>query len=449
MNQLKIEELDYQPDSTKLFEQIRDLELPVFLDSAAPHSMRGRFDLLTAQPQQLVKHHLNSTTYANNINYFIKLKETIADVTPPLSNDYHLPFVGGAVGYLGYDLGRELEKLPCFAQQDITLPDALMGIYTWAIIVDHRQQRTALLAHPRCSPSLLAEIKGRVTRTNPASTNKTPFQLLEPFRSNMTQQDYEQAFECIKRFIFSGDCYQINLAQRFSAQFSGDSWAAYCRLRAVAAAPFSAYLADNDFSIMSLSPERFIQVTNQRATTSPIKGTSARGATTELDKTMAQQLLNSAKDRAENLMIVDLLRNDLGKSCKPGSIHVDDLFELQTFDTVHHLVSTISGELGDDTSAVELLQNCFPGGSITGAPKIRAMEIIEQLEPHRRSAYCGAIGYLSCDGQMDTNIAIRTMICESNTIHCWGGGGIVADSICASEYQESLTKVEKLLDALT
>jgi para-aminobenzoate synthetase component 1 len=201
-------------------------------------------------------------------------------------------------------------------------------------------------------------------------------------------------------------------------------------------------------AILSLSPERFLRTSNQRVTTSPIKGTIGRGDNTEDDKNMAQQLLDSPKDRAENLMIVDLLRNDLGKSCKPGSIKVDELFELQSFETVHHLVSTISGQLQPGKDAIDVLASCFPGGSITGAPKVRAMEIIEELEPQRRSAYCGSIGYISYDGQMDTNIAIRTMVCEDNKIHCWAGGGLVADSDCDSEYQECMTKVEKLLGAL-
>jgi para-aminobenzoate synthetase component 1 len=183
-------------------------------------------------------------------------------------------------------------------------------------------------------------------------------------------------------------------------------------------------------------------------TTSQIKVTNARGKTQEKDEQLAQQLINSEKDRAENLMIVDLLRNDLGKSCIPGSIQVDQLFELQSFETVHHLVSTISGQLKPDMHALDVLASCFPGGSITGAPKLRAMEIIEELEPYRRNAYCGAIGYISCDGQMDTNIAIRTMICEEKTIHCWAGGGIVADSEADKEYEECFTKVEKLFAAL-
>jgi para-aminobenzoate synthetase component I len=446
MDKLTIEELPYPSDSSTLFTQFHDLELPVYLDSSAPYSMRGRYDILTAQPEKLLINPTQSDSYNTNSNYFITLGEAIDEVTPRLANDYHLPFIGGAIGYFSYDLGRELEQLPAIAKHDIQLPCAISGVYTWAIIVDHRQQRATLIAHPRCRPDLLAEIKARVRSSEQVTL--PPFQLNSEFRSNMSHQQYSNAFQVIKDYILKGDCYQVNLAQRFSATFSGAPWEAYLRLRQTAAAPFSAYMAYKDYALLSVSPERFLHVSNEQVTTSPIKGTIARGNTPEHDRALAHELLNSAKDRAENLMIVDLLRNDLGKACQPGSIHVNELFELQTFETVHHLVSTITGRLRPEQQALDLLQKSFPGGSITGAPKIRAMEIIEELEPCRRSAYCGSIGYISCDGQMDTNIAIRTMVCENNRIHCWGGGGIVADSTCASEYQESLTKVEKLLNSL-
>jgi para-aminobenzoate synthetase component 1 len=264
----------------------------------------------------------------------------------------------------------------------------------------------------------------------------------------MSRQQYASAFARAQQYIQAGDCYQINLAQRFSSRFQGDPWQAYRQLREVAAAPFSAYMQHDDMALMSLSPERFLKVDGSTVTTSPIKGTIGRGNDAQSDQQLAKQLLLSEKDRAENLMIVDLLRNDLGKSCKPGSIKVEQLFELQSFETVHHLVSTITGELDSGQHALDLLAACFPGGSITGAPKIRAMEIIEQLEPDRRAVYCGSIGYISYDGQMDTNIAIRTFLCEQHSIHCWAGGGIVADSRCEAEYQECLSKIARFMKNL-
>lgn len=442
MARLAIEELPYQLDSAPLFARLKDLSAPIFLDSSAPYCARGRYDILTAEPL----HRLPSGA-ENGVGsaWFQRLREAIQDGSPALHNDYHLPFLGGAAGYIGYDFGHTLEPVDNPAAEDIRLPLAFMGIYSWAIIVDHRQQRSVLLSQPSTPPALLREIKSRLRQT-PVTTEA--FQIRQPFAANMSQLEYARAYHSVQRHIHAGDCYQINLAQRFTAACSGDTWSAYQSLRKIAAAPYSAYFKLGDSSILSLSPERFLHVGNGRVTTQPIKGTRKRGITPEADQFLARQLLHSSKDRAENLMIVDLLRNDLGKCCLPGSIQVDNLFELQTFETVHHLVSTITGQLRPSDDALSLLQACFPGGSITGAPKVRAMQIIAQLEPHRRSVYCGALGYISCDGQMDTNIAIRTLVSEDSQIHCWAGGGIVADSDCDSEYEECLNKVAPLLRQL-
>ncbi|MEE8056385.1 MAG: aminodeoxychorismate synthase component I [Pseudomonadales bacterium] len=453
MDQLTIEELPYTVDSAPLFANFLDLEQPIYLDSCAPYSARGRYDIFTAEPLKSIKqrdtYYLNSLGYKDKVNYFLTLKQTLDELTPRINNDYHLPFVGGALGYFGYDLSRQLEQLPTIpdtAVQEPSLADAVVGIYSWAVIIDHRQQRSLLVAHPQTNNRLLKEVRQRLKGCDRRKVAE--FKLCSAFQSNMSGEEYAAAFQRIKDYIDAGDCYQINLAQRFSASCEGDPWAAYQVLRATAAAPFSAYMKVENSAILSMSPERFLHVGNQRVTTSPIKGTIGRGNTPEADAKQVQQLLHSAKDRAENVMIVDLLRNDLGKSCEPGSIQVNELFELQSFATVHHLVSTITGQLTTKLSPLQLLAGCFPGGSITGAPKVRAMEIIAELEPHRRSVYCGSLGYISCDGQMDTNIAIRTMVQEGDQIHCWAGGGIVADSNCDSEYQECLTKVEQLLAVL-
>ena len=447
MTSLLIEELSYCSDSALLFDRLRDLDQPVFLDSSAPYCQRGRFDLISAEPRKIISTNTDITdSYNQNLNYFENLKNALNDLDGSIQNDFKLPFIGGAIGYFGYDLGRQLEQIPTIANKDRTLTEAIAGIYSWAIICDHHNHRSLLVAHPRTSRSLLNDIRSRLTDRQPQQS--TPFKLHRSFQSDISQQQYRTAFEQVQDYILAGDCYQINLAQRFSSTFSGDPWAAYLKLRPVTAAPFSAYLQFNDQAILSMSPERFLQSDRSTVSTAPIKGTIARGSNAEQDHALAQQLLNSEKDRAENLMIVDLLRNDLGKACLPGSIKVDELFELQSFETVHHLVSTISGTLKPDTHPLDLLASSFPGGSITGAPKIRAMQIIEELEPSRRSAYCGSIGYISCDGHMDTNIAIRTLVCENDTIDCWAGGGIVADSQWQSEYQECLTKIGKLLAAL-
>jgi para-aminobenzoate synthetase component 1 len=261
----------------------------------------------------------------------------------------------------------------------------------------------------------------------------------------MTKADYGQAFGRILNYIHEGDCYQVNLAQRFSAQASGDAWTAYKHLRSISPAPFAAYLNLPDAQVLSASPERFLEVRDRRVETKPIKGTRPRDADPMQDKANADELQASLKDRAENLMIVDLLRNDIGKNCVPGSVRAEKMFALESFTNVHHLVSTVTGKLAQGHDALHLLRGCFPGGSITGAPKLRSMEIIEELEPNRRGVYCGAIGYIGFDGNMDTNIAIRTAVFSNETIRFWAGGGIVADSEADKEYRETLDKAANMM----
>lgn len=448
MPKLSIEELPYFPDSFPLFSVLRDLSNPVWLDSGAPYTSVGRYDIISAEPTLEIKRENlnNSISYDYNLKYFNELKQAIGEYTPTPESAENLPFSGGAIGYLGYDIARDLETLPNQAIEDISTPWASFGLYRWAIINDHQLKKTLLVAHPLADKTLITDIHKRLK--NEHKVKRPPFSLTTKIQSNLDFAAYQNAFEQVQQYIHSGDCYQINLTQRFSARYKGDPLSAYKILRETAAAPFSAFMQLGDSTIMSLSPERFIQLDGKQVQTNPIKGTIKRSDDPAQDAALGQQLLNSSKDRAENLMIVDLLRNDLGKTCQPGSIKVDKLFELQSFNTVHHLVSTISGKLRHDVDALDLLASCFPGGSITGAPKVRAMEIIDSLEPHRRSIYCGAMGYISSNGNMDTNITIRTLLCEDDKVHCWSGGGIVADSDCEAEYQESLLKVEKLLRVL-
>ena len=228
--------------------------------------------------------------------------------------------------------------------------------------------------------------------------------------SNFDRDSYEEAFRRVQEHIRAGDCYQVNLTQRFSARVQGDSWQAYERLREINPAPYSAYLSTPHGDLLSSSPERFLSVSGVRVETNPIKGTRPRARSRQRDVALASELRAIGKDRAENVMIVDLLRNDLGKSCVPGSVIVADLFNIESFANVHHLVSTVRGELPVDKHALDLLPDCFPGGSITGAPKVRAMEIIESLEPHRLNVYCGSIGYVGFDGNLDSSIAVRTLL---------------------------------------
>ncbi|RPI62525.1 MAG: aminodeoxychorismate synthase component I, partial [Lysobacterales bacterium] len=238
---------------------------------------------------------------------------------------------------------------------------------------------------------------------------------------------------------------QVNLAQRFEAQAEGDAWHAYVRLRELNPAPFAAYLDLPDGKIVSSSPERFLRLRDGHVETKPIKGTRPRSKDATRDRALAEELRTSAKDRAENVMIVDLLRNDLGKVCVPGSVRASKLFDIESFASVHQLVSTVEGRLAPGKHALDLIAACFPGGSITGAPKVAAMKIIEELEPQRRSVYCGSIGYIGFDGNMDTNIAIRTLVQQGDRVYTWAGGGVVADSNVDAEYQECLDKAAAML----
>jgi len=266
---------------------------------------------------------------------------------------------------------------------------------------------------------------------------------------DLSAEAYRQAFERIQAYIQAGDCYQVNFAQRFRAPCQGDAWAAYLALRTACPTPFSGFQnLPEGGAVLSLSPERFVKVSEGQVETRPIKGTRPRGTTPKEDTAHAAELLASPKDRAENLMIVDLLRNDLGRTCRIGSVRVPELFSLESYPNVHHLVSSVTGELADGKDALDLIAGSFPGGSITGAPKIRAMQIIDELEPTRRGLYCGSLLYLDVRGEMDSSIAIRSLLVKDGQVCCWGGGGIVADSDWQAEYQESITKVKVLLETL-
>lgn len=435
-----LSEVTYQADPLPRLISLRGLGSPVLLDSADNRSQLGRYSILSAAPAEQIE------STGNLDDVFSKLRDALRTLGPARwPNAQPLPFGAGALGYLSYDLARELEDLPTTAKADIQLPNLSLGIHLWSLVTDHLLQRCWLVCHPALPAAQRIELLEHLKSAQPSLQ---PFQLQAPFHAEQSKTDYSHAFDRIQRYIHAGDCYQINLAQRFSTRFKGDPLEAYRQLRKASPTPFSAYLETPHGALLSLSPERFLQLRDRQIEARPIKGTRARGNTPEEDQVLAAELQHCAKDRAENLMIVDLLRNDLGRSCVPGSIRVPELFGLESYPNVHHLVSSVTGTLRPDQDAIDLLRNTFPGGSITGAPKIRAMQIIEELEPVRRSLYCGGVGYIGCEGQMDFNIAIRSLICTNQQIYCWGGGGIVADSDVDAEYQETLTKISNLLSAL-
>lgn len=370
-----------------------------------------------------------------------------------------LPFLGGALGYFSYDLGRCFEKLPLLAKQDINLPEMLVGLYNQAIIFDKITQDYYLV----CQDCQRIEIENSITllieQINSAKSDivSQPFELTSDWLSNMSESSYNAKFEKVQEYLLAGDCYQVNLAQRFQAEYQGDEFEAYLALKSANKAPFSAFIRLESSAILSISPERFLKLNQGKVQSKPIKGTMPRSNDEAQDRLNAQYLKQSKKDKAENLMIVDLLRNDMSRSCQAGTVKVPKLFDIESFPAVHHLVSTVEGVLADNKHATDLLRGAFPGGSITGAPKIRAMEVIEELEPHQRSVYCGSIGYISNCGTMDTSITIRTLVCQAtnhtnasqNSIYCWAGGGVVADSKVESEYQETFDKVNCILPVLS
>ncbi len=442
--------IPYHKDSSRLFAAIQSLPWAIFLDSGSPYSQQGRYDILVAEPVCTLVTEGDVTTIeesgvrrTSTEDPFKLLKQALGDRRESIDD---LPFNGGAVGYFSYDLARRLEKLPAIAEVGESVPEMAVGIYQWAVIVDHQQQASCLLSYDAEEQSIdrLLDLFSQPDE----GFCQDHFAVLDEPVSDMDKQRYSQAFEKIKNYLEEGDCYQVNLAQRFSAKCQGNAWLAYQQLRRINAAPFSAYFNLPELQILSSSPERFLKVKQGHVETKPIKGTRSRSAEYDIDQQQIKDLAHSHKDRAENLMIVDLLRNDISKNCKKGSVLAPNLFAIESYATVHHLVSTVIGELADGQHAADLLRSCFPGGSITGAPKIRAMEIIEELEPHRRGVYCGAIGYLGFDGNMDTNIAIRTLVHSDNTIRFWAGGGIVYDSRMEDEYQECFDKAGALLALL-
>jgi para-aminobenzoate synthetase component 1 len=453
---VQIISLPYIRDASHYFERIRHLQWPLLLDSNQRAGDFGRYDLMMAKPKALIKV-TDGNCYLDTGNgfkdcaqdAFSLIAEQLQDFNGPDSNTPEIPFYGGVAGLFGYDFGRTLETMPNIATQDIDLPDLWVGIYPWAVICDHKHQACWLVSQLDDveTKKVLEQLQIGV------ETNDASFTLLNGFSSNMTAQEYEQKFQQVIDYIYAGDCYQVCLAQRFESHYKGHPWQAFKALRKCAPTPFSAYLETDSGSVLSLSPERFLQVKDLVVETRPIKGTRPRGTNVDKDNALRDELIASPKDRAENLMIVDLLRNDINKHCLPGSVKVPDIFAIESYSNVHHMVTTVKGRLASKDKIIALLKGAFPGGSITGAPKIRAMEIIEELEPHRRNAYTGSIGYISCHGTMDTNILIRTLVTSASddsegTIYCWAGGGIVADSDCAAEYQETFDKVNNLLQGL-
>jgi para-aminobenzoate synthetase component 1 len=470
-----VEELIPAPDPWAVARKFAHLPHLLFLDSAEPRPERGRYSYVTADPGRLLV--VSPAQPAEDV--FGCHCFACDPVRRPHIPDLP-PFIGGWAGLFGYHLGRAFERQPPPRQDEFQAPDLVLGVYDWVISFDRQTGRAWLVSTgvmPEDPALEQQEIRAaarldvikdilengprpgqeyglKLIPPDPSLTlvvprNQHPLHGFSGVTSNFDRAGYEAAVRRVVEYIRAGDCFQVNLAQRLLAPFAGSPLELYGQLRERNPAPFAGYFDLGEFAIASASPERFLKLSSTGdVETRPIKGTRPRGRTPTEDEANRQAVLASPKDRAENVMIVDLLRNDLGRVCEFGSVQVAKLCELESYRTVHHLVSEVVGKLRPGMTAFDLLRAAFPGGSITGAPKVRAMEIIAELEPTARGPYCGSLGYIGFDGAMDTNILIRTFTLGRGWAQFPVGGGIVADSDPAGEYEETLHKAAGLLSSL-
>ena len=461
-------ELDDERDMVEIFGEVAHTPNSSFLDSSLEMERFGRYSFIGFDPYLVLTTKRRTARFSDRDGGFLEIKDIdpfealrlahAAKVLEPGAGNGLPPFIGGGIGYLSYELGRHIEKLPITVKDDLQMPELAFAFYDRVVAADVASGRKWLVVCGRDTADLDAAVAAARASMEPgagarAVVASVPMQAdrdapLE-FECGFTPDEYRDSVGKVKEYILAGDIYQANLSQRFSAPLVEPAWSLYRRLRVLNAAPFSAYLNYGDFAVASSSPERYLEVNGSHVETRPIKGTTRRYADPAEDERSRQTLLDSRKDHAELSMIVDLERNDLGRVCRYGSVKVEEHAVLESYATVHHLVSTVTGEMHPGRDLIDLLRATFPGGSITGAPKIRSIEIIDELEPTARSVYTGAIGYFGTDGHHDLNIAIRTMIIKGGRVYFQVGGGIVADSQPESEFQETLDKGKAMFDAVT
>ncbi len=461
-----IEEIDPAPSALEAFELFRNDPYCFFLDSGMdPHKL-GRYSFIGSNPFIVLSSRQNRCVITRGT------EETHVDANPfdvlgSLIEEYRIdsssspvPFVGGGVGYLSYDLCHFIERLPVTVVDDLQLPECYFAFYDIVLAYDHLEGKTYIVSTGFPEPAeeermvrarnRLNEMKSRFTGdgNSEAGTMVSAGPAAAGLTGGFTREGYVSAVEKARQYIIAGDIFEVNISQRFEAELTIEPYDLYQRLRRINPAPFASYLGFDGVVIVSASPERFLRLKGDHVETRPIKGTRPRDRDPERDQALARELLTSPKDRAENIMIVDLERNDLGRVCRYGSVRVTELAILEVFPTVFHLTSTVEGRLRKGKNAIDLLKATFPGGSITGAPKVRSMEIIDELEPTRRSVYTGSIGYLGFDGNLDLNIVIRTFIIKDGKAYFQVGGAVVYDSDPEEEYQETLDKARALINAL-
>jgi len=463
-----IEEIDTELSPPEAFELFRDRWFCFFLDSGMDPEKLGRYSFIGSDPFLVLSSRGSEVVITRGVETE-RLNANPFDVLGDLLEKYRLdssaspvPFAGGGVGYLSYDLCHFIERLPGTAVDDLELPECYLSFYDLVLAFDNLESRAYIVStgfpeleedrRTARAKQRLDETRDKLAGAPPLITEELPVPGAASgqvaLKGGFTHREYVDTVEKCRQYIINGDIFEVNLSQRFEAELSITPYELYKRLRRINPAPFAAYLGFDEVTVVSASPERFLRVRGDWVETRPIKGTRPRGKTPEEDKANADELVGSVKDRAENIMIVDLERNDLGRVCRYGSVKVTELAILETFPTVFHLTSTVVGQLREGKKVIDLLKATFPGGSITGAPKVRSMEIIDELEPTRRSVYTGGIGYLSFSGDLDLNIVIRTFIVKGNRAYFQAGGAVVYDSDPESEYQETLDKVKALIDAL-
>ncbi|SHI89480.1 aminodeoxychorismate synthase, subunit I [Clostridium cavendishii DSM 21758] len=445
-----VKEIDFRFNAFEAYSLFKEEEDSIFLDSSKEDSEFSRFSFIGINKFKTFRAYGNNIEIDNHKfkgDIFYELEKLIIEYKFNYESD--LPLVSGCIGYFSYDAARTLESIPDTTEYDFNIPDAYFNFYDNIIIFDLLNKKTYITAL-----GILEDKKSSISRIEnklkecQAREIKEVIPKKTNFKSNFTREEYINTVKALKEYIKSGDVYIANLTQRFYCDSLNDSFNIYESLRSINKAPFSAYMKLDGFEVISSSPERFVKIYDRKVETRPIKGTRPRGSTPHEDIRNKEELENSEKDKSELLMIVDLERNDLSKVCKNNTIKVTDLFKLETYATVFHLVSTITGMLKDDVTSVKCIRECFPGGSITGAPKIRAMEIIEELEGLKRNLYTGSIGYFDFRGNSDFNIVIRTIVKKDNKAYFGVGGGITIDSIEEDEYEETLDKAKALMKVL-
>lgn len=446
---LKIQEIQIDFNPLEIYSVFKNERDTILLDSSKEDKSLSKFSFIGLNPFMTFEARGNSPLIDG-----IEVPGEPFEVLENLIEKYKIseeicsdiPLLSGAIGYISYDVCRILEELPNSSLEDFNISDMKFIFYNNIIIFDlknNKQFITSLNGENSEIDLILKKINKAVF-----IDEENSMEVAKNFKSNFSKEEYKAAITKLKDYIVSGDVYIANMTQRFYTENNEDSFEIYKKLRSINKAPFSAFMNFKDFQIISSSPERFLEINNKKVITRPIKGTRPRGKTREEDERNSLELLNSEKDKAELLMVVDLERNDLSKVCKPHTVKVTELFKLETYATVFHLVSTVEGELKDEVSSIRCIKECFPGGSITGTPKIRAMEIIEELEGLKRNIYTGSIGYFDFRGNADFNIAIRTIIKKDNKAYFGVGGGITYDSNEEDEYNETLDKANALMRVL-